>query len=239
MMCDVELSVIIPAYREADNLRILLPRLLQVLRQMKGRYEVLVVDTDPSKDETPEVCREWPVTWLPRSGGECYGDAVRTGIAYSSGKYVLFMDADGSHAPEFIPQLWAEAPRSDIVIASRYVPGGDTENTWSLIFMSRVLNLVYGITLGLHCRDVSNSFKLYRGDMLRSLALRCRHFDIIEEMLMMARLRCPDLRIKELPFCFKKRLFGETKRNIPLFVLSFYVTLIKLLIMRIRGGRHT
>ena len=233
----VDLSVIIPAYREADNLRLLLPRLIKVLDGMGLQHEVLVVDTNPTKDETPEVCREWPVRRIPRVGGDCYGDAIRTGIGSSSGRYILFMDADGSHAPEFIPNLWSAVDGNDVVVASRYVTGGDTENPWSLILMSRVLNVVYAVTLGLDCHDVSNSFKLYRGDLVRPLKLRCRHFDIVEELMVMARIRAGRLCIKEVPFLFKKRMFGETKRNVPLFVLSFYVTLIKLWFMRIKTRR--
>jgi dolichol-phosphate mannosyltransferase len=237
MTKQVDLSVIIPAYREAENLRLLLPRLIKVLDGMSLCCEILIVDTDPSKDETPDVCREWPVRLVPRVGGESYGDAVRTGIASCVGEYVLFMDADGSHAPEFIPSLWGHAKENDVVVASRYVAGGDTENPWSLILMSRILNVIYSVALGLDCRDVSNSFKLYCGELIRPLSLRCRHFDIVEELMVMARIRAGRLRIKEVPFLFKKRMFGETKRNVPLFVVSFYVTLIKLLFMRIKGRR--
>lgn len=237
MADQLDLSVIIPAYREADNLRLLLPRLVRVLGDMGVRHEVLIMDTDPSKDETPAVCREWPVKRVPRAGGDDYGDAVRTGIREAVGRTILFMDADGSHAPEFIPALWDHVASNDVVIASRYVEGGDTENPWSLILMSRVLNVVYSIVLGLDCRDVSNSFKLYRADLLKSLVLRCRHFDIVEELIVKARLHAGRLRIKEVPFLFKKRMFGETKRNVPLFVLSFYVTLLRLLYVRMSGGR--
>jgi dolichol-phosphate mannosyltransferase len=233
-----ELSVIIPAYREADNLRLLLPRLVRVLGSMGVRHEILVIDADPSKDETPDVCREWPVMRIPRAGGENYGDAVRTGIAKAEGLYILFMDADGSHAPEFIPTMWGVARTCDVVVASRYVSGGDTENPWSLIVMSRILNIVYSLMLGLDCRDVSNSFKLYRANLIKPLSLRCRHFDIVEELMVMARIHAGRIHIAEVPFLFKKRMFGETKRNVPLFVLSFYVTLLKLLYLRIWGGRR-
>ena len=213
----------------------LLPRLTSVLNGMSIRYEILIVDTDPSKDETPDVCKAWPVRLISRVGGEHYGDAIRTGIAQSTGEYILFMDADGSHAPEFIPNLWVYAKDNDVVVASRYVGGGDTENPWSLILMSRILNMVYAITLGLDCRDVSNSFKLYRGELIKPLTLRCRHFDIVEELMVMARVHAGRLRIKEVPFLFKKRMFGQTKRNVPLFILSFYITLIKLLFRRLFG----
>jgi len=231
--CD--LSVIIPAYREAENLRLLLPRLRRAVDSLAIEHEVLVVDTPVPQDETPQVCGDHGVRHIPRRGGDDYGDAIRTGLAEAAGEFIIFMDADGSHAPEFIPRLWDRVGEADVVVASRYVAGGGTENPTSLILMSRLLNFVYARVLGIPCRDVSNSFKLYRGDLIRSVPLRSRHFDIVEELLIRAQGRKPSLRIIEIPFLFKKRLFGSTKRNLPLFMLSFYTTLLKLFWIRMLG----
>lgn len=235
MATDCELSVVIPAYREAENLRLLLPRLRRVLGSLGVRHEVLVVDTSSPQDETPQVCLDHEVRYLPRRGGNDYGDAVRTGLSEAGGEFILFMDADGSHAPEFISSLWRHARTADVVVASRYLPGGGTENPVSLILMSRILNFVYAKVLGIMCRDISNSFKLYRADLIRSVPLRCRHFDIVEELLIRAHGRSDSLRIVEVPFLFKKRLFGDTKRNLPLFILSFCTTLLKLYCIRLFG----
>lgn len=227
-MSEIDLSVIIPAYLEDENLRILLPRLKKVLGQLGVVSEVLVVDTNPPKDKTPDVCLENGVLHLPREGGQAYGDAVRTGIRRSQGARVLFMDADGSHTPEFIPNLWSQVADSDVVVASRYVEGGETENPRHLIWMSLVLNLSYSLLLGLKCKDISNSFKIYPGEPLRSLLLECKNFDIIEEILVKISRTKRDLRIREVPFVFKKRMFGNTKRNLIAFVLTFYITFARL-----------
>lgn len=234
-MARCDLSVVIPAYREAENLRLLLPRLRRVLDALGAPYEVLVVDAPSPQDETPQVCQDHGVRHLARSGGSDYGDAVRTGVAASSGESILFMDADGSHAPEFIPRLWQHVAEADVVVASRYVEGGGTENPTSLILMSRLLNFAYSKVLGIPCRDVSNSFKLYRADLIRGVPLRSNHFDVVEELLIRAQGRKHPLRIIEVPFLFKKRLFGDTKRNLPLFILSFYTTLLRLFWIRMLG----
>jgi dolichol-phosphate mannosyltransferase len=63
---------------------------------------------------------------------------------------------------------------------------------------------------------------------LRGLDLVCEHFDIIEEILYKLRQRNPALRIREIPFTFKKRMFGETKRNLLAFILSYAYTMIRL-----------
>lgn len=93
------------------------------------------------------------------------------------------MDADGSHAPEFVPTLFGARGGQDVVIASRYVEGGETDNRAYLILLSRFVNLAYSIVLGLNVKDVSNSFKLYDGDQARSIQLTSDNFDIIEELL--------------------------------------------------------
>lgn len=222
-----ELTVVIPAYREEENLKVLLPRLTKSLKSGNIDYEVLIVDTEAPMDNAASICSENGVTYINRTGGNDYGDAIRTGIRAAKGKYILFMDADGSHSPEFITELLPYRYDFDVVIASRYVKGGDTENPKILIYMSWVLNLSYALILNIKCKDVSNSFKLYKSDQLKSLNLYCHNFDIVEEILYKLNKKYP-IKIKEIPFTFKKRLFGESKRNLPLFMLTYLYTLMKL-----------
>lgn len=221
-------SVVLPACREDENLRVLLPRLKRTLEQLEGRHEILVVDTREPLDDTEAVCAEHGVRHLRRGPGNSFGDAVRTGIAHAQGDRVVFMDADGSHPPEFIPRLIAEEAEGDVVIASRYVEGGHTENPRVLIVMSRVVNVCYSLVLGLKCKDVSNSFKLYRAEQLRSVTLRSENFDIIEELLFKLKRKHPGLRIREVPFSFRRLMFGETKRNLVLFMMSYVFTIVRL-----------
>lgn len=222
------LSILIPAYLEEENLRIILPRLVTSLSVLRVPYEILVIDTEAPMDNTIEVCRENGARYVPRTGGNRYGDAVRTAIREARGEYCIFMDADGSHTPEFIENLFAERARADVVIASRYVAGGNTDNSKMLIAMSWVVNVVYAVVLGLRCKDVSNSFKLYRRDDLKDLSLFCNNFDIVEEVLYKLKRKKKTLRILELPYTFKKRMFGNTKRNLVAFMFSYVSTLIRL-----------
>lgn len=225
---NIVLSVILPSYMEEENLRQLLPRLMTVLSGLGVAGEVLVVDSMLPLDETREVCESSGATYLNRSGGNYYGDAVRTGIHHARGDFVVFMDADGSHPPEFIRNLWNSRDEGDVVIASRYIEGGATDNSRTLVLMSLLVNLIYALVLNLRCKDVSNSFKLYRSHHLKQLQLHCQNFDVVEEILF--KIKCQDrcVRIKEIPFTFKKRMFGTTKRNLFTFVFSFIVTLLKL-----------
>ncbi|OGG59103.1 hypothetical protein A3C89_01695 [Candidatus Kaiserbacteria bacterium RIFCSPHIGHO2_02_FULL_50_50] len=224
----MKLSIIIPSYLEEENLRILLPRINSVLKTIAVPSEVLIIDTETPLDSTAEACALYGARYIPRVGGNRYGDAVRTGIHAAQGEYCIFMDADGSHTPEFIEKLFAERERADVIIASRYIDGGDTDNGKVLVLMSWIVNAVYALVLGLNCKDVSNSFKLYHREELQALDLRCHNFDIVEEMLFKLKKRNKKLHILELPYTFKKRMFGSTKRNLVAFMVSYGWTLIRL-----------
>lgn len=222
------LTVILPAYLEEENLRLLLPRLKDSLKTLPVTSEILVIDTIQPLDSTEQACQALDVRHIRRGPSNSFGDAVRTGIANSRGEWVVFMDADGSHTPEFLPKLFEFATTHDIVVASRYVSGGYTENSWILALMSRILNKTYSFVLNLSVKDVSNSFKLYRGEMLRSLHLSCDNFDVVEEILFKIVRAFPKARLHEVPFSFKKRMFGDTKRNLLVFVATYIFTILKL-----------
>lgn len=217
----IELSVVIPAYQEEENLKILLPELKRVLNNLAISYEIVIVDTITPFDNTKALCEQFNVSYLQRYPSNDFGDAIRTGIKATQGRYVVFMDGDGSHDPNFISELFRYRKDFDVVIASRYIVGGKTENPKMLIFMSWFLNMMYSLILGIKVKDISNSFKLYPGDMLRSLKLTSNNFDIIQEILFKLYRKNSELKVKELPFTFQKRKHGETKRKLFLFILTY------------------
>jgi len=221
-----ELSVVMPAYREADALRQLLPRLISAVQVLSQQYEIIVADSMEPLDDTSLVCLEFGIRHMHRTGGNAYGDAVRTGIRSSTGEFVLLMDADGSHNPNDISRLWSARGRKDIVIGSRYVKGGSTENPAILIWMSRILNYMYKFAFGLSVADVSNSFRLYRGEQLRSINLVSSDFDIVEEILIRLAFGPTKATVTEVPVTFERRKAGESKRNLPAFMLSYMASIM-------------
>jgi len=228
-----DLCIVIPAYLEEENLRIILPRIRNILQSMSLEYEIIVIDTSEPIDQTSNVCAQYSdVKYINRTPGNFFGDAVRTGIREANAHYVLFMDADGSHTPEFIPVLFDKRIDHDVVIASRYTKGGGTDNSKVLIVMSKIVNIIYSVLLNIKCKDVSNSYKLYRGNLLKNLELYCKNFDIIEELLFKLSRMNRNLRICEVPYIFKARMFGHTKRNLIAFIFSFVFTLFKLRFMK-------
>jgi dolichol-phosphate mannosyltransferase len=217
-----------PAYREAEALRKLLPLLVPAVKALSERSEIIVADSMEPLDDTAAVCNEHGVRHIRRTGGNAYGDAIRTGIDHSAGRYVLLMDADGSHNPRDLERLWVERSGHDIVIGSRYVKGGRTENPVVLIWMSRVLNYTYKFAFGLPVNDVSNSFRLYRGDQLRSLDLVSNNFDIVEEILIRLVEGVTKATVIEVPVTFETRKAGETKRDLVAFVFSYIDSILTL-----------
>jgi dolichol-phosphate mannosyltransferase len=224
----VELTILLPAYKEADSLQQLLPQLRDQASKLTTSYEVLVVDARTKIDDTAEVCEEWGVRHVFRRDGNFYGDAMRTGIAEALGRFIVVMDADGSHNPRDLPSLWSERERFDVVIGSRYAPGGQTENPALLIAMSYVVNLTFRLAFHLDCKDVTNSFRLYRGDQLRTLKLECNNFDLVEEILIRLVAGPTKARVKEVPVIFERRKAGESKRNLVAFAVSYVQTLVRL-----------
>lgn len=227
-----DLSVVIPAYREEANLKELLPRLSTVLAALDVSSEVIVVVERDASGATMNLYESNGARPVRRVPDDLFGDAIRTGLAtVQASRWVIVMDADGSHAPETIPRLLAEASADssvDVVIASRYVSGGSTENPLPLIVMSRVLNALYAVVLGLKCRDVSTNFKLYRAPLLGGIQLRCKNFDVVEEILVRLRSQKRDLCIVEIPDAFLQRVHGESHRRLGVFVVSYLLTLARL-----------
>jgi dolichol-phosphate mannosyltransferase len=237
-MNTTELSVVLPAYEEAESLKEILPALKEVASGLTPHFELLVVDTREPRDETPQLCERLAVTYVPRRGGDHYGDAVRTGLATARGDWVAMMDADGSHNPRALLELWPHRHNYDLVIASRYVRGGQTENPAILIFMSHIVNIVFRLALRLKCYDVSNSFRLYRGADARRLKLECDHFDVVEEILVKLSDSRPNFRIKEVPFTFEKRKAGKTKRHLATFILGYLGTLVRLWRLKVKAKQE-
>lgn len=223
-----DLSIVLPAYREAESLVSLLPALKLRAAELTASFEILVVDTEQPIDRTAEVCASESVRHVHRRGGNNYGDAVRTGIAEARGEFIIFMDADGSHNPVYLKSLWAQREQYLVVIGSRYVQGGVTENPFYLIAMSFAVNLTFRVAFHLNARDVTNSFRLYRGDPLRALHLDSDDFDIVEELLIKLVTGRAHASVKEVPVVFERRKAGESKRNLVEFAVSYMQTLVRL-----------
>lgn len=218
----------LPAYNEAATLRELLPLIKSAAASLTPSFEILILDTQAPMDDTEQVCALNGVRHVRRSGGNQYGDAIRTGIAEARGKYLFCMDADGSHSASYFPAIWRQRDSADIIIGSRYVAGGHTENPAILIWMSYAVNLTFRLVFNLHAKDVTNSFRLYHTALLKAMRLESNDFDILEEILIKAVTHRPPARLLEIPVTFGRRKAGESKRKLVQFAFGYLNTLRKL-----------
>jgi dolichol-phosphate mannosyltransferase len=210
--------VSIATYNERDNLG----PLVQEIGKELPSAEVLVID-DNSPDGTGRLADELAATnprlhVLHRPGKLGLGTAVLAGMRYAMEHgydYVLNMDADFSHHPRYLPALAAGMNRYDVMIGSRYVPGGGTED-WPLArrLMSGAVNGLSRLLLRLTPRDCSGAYRCYRVSKLRVAQLHrvlSRGYSFQEEVLY--RCRKAGCRMAETPIVFANRRAGTTKVN--------------------------
>lgn len=231
-------SVVLLSYREAENLAVLIPRIQAAMQDVPESYEILVVDSEKPLDDTQGVCQRLGARYVNQEEPG-YGGAFRTAIRHAGMDLLLNLDADGSHTPETIPAIYRKftGERCDMVIGSRYVKGGTTLDSASSILMSKVLNFVMRLVLGVKAKDISTSFRLYDADQLRAITLARRNFDVLQEVVMRLKLNKPGFRIGEVPIRFEKRINGMSNRKLLAFIRSYIANIFMLLALRIQGGR--
>jgi dolichol-phosphate mannosyltransferase len=221
------LVVTICTYNERENIATLVP---EVRRQLP-LADVLVID-DSSPDGTADVVRQLQaadpqVQLLLRTEKAGLGAATIAGFQYALDRgydFITNMDADWSHPPALLPELWAAMQDVDVAIGSRYVPGGRIEG-WSTMrhFMSRGVNFYSHLLLGISPRDCSGAYRCYRSAKLRELdfaRFRSRGYAFQEELLYRCiRVGC---RIREVPFTFVDRKVGQSKINVKEVVRALW-----------------
>ena len=210
---------IVPTYNEADNL----PNLLREILALPVDVSVINVD-DGSPDGTGDIAEQWAASYpgrvvpVHRSGKLGLGTAYIAGFrrAFELGAdRVITMDADFSHNPRYLPAMIAksdEAP-ADLVIGSRYVPGGKMLNCpWYRNVLSSGANFIARTALGLRAHDTTAGFRLYRRAALESIDpahIFSSGYSFLIEMLYLVERR--GWRVAEVPIVFEDRRAGQTK----------------------------
>ena len=230
------ITVSLLAYKEAENLEVLLPKIISNLELTGSEYDIQIIDTAQPMDNTSEVCAKYNALYFNQEEPG-FGGAFRTAIKKANRKMFLILDADGSHNPKYIPDMYKlfVHDNCDLVIGSRYVPGGKTFDAKSSIIMSKMLNGVFRLFLGIKAKDISTDFRLYDAAQLKVVQLERDNYDVLQEVLLKLKLNNPNFKIGEVPITFEKRVYGESKRKLIPFIISYMKTLIQLTFLRIRG----
>jgi glycosyltransferase involved in cell wall biosynthesis len=225
--------MIVPTYNERENLAKLVAR----LRNLPGNVHVLIVD-DNSPDGTGAIAdaisaSDESVHVLHREGKLGLGTAYRAGFHYGlehNFQYICTMDADFSHSPESLPALLDKAASGyDLVIGSRYVPGGAVVGSPAIRkFVSYVANWLAHTLLGVEARDCTAGFRCYRRPVLETIdpdTIFSSGYSFLIEMAF--HCQRAGFRIGEVPITFVNRTEGASKINRLEIYKAFY-TLLRL-----------
>jgi dolichol-phosphate mannosyltransferase len=210
--------VVIPTYNERENLTPILHRLHETLPDVHA----LVVD-DGSPDGTGELADKLAadderIHVLHRTEKAGLGAAYVAGFRWGMERdyaTIVEMDADGSHAPEDLPRMLEALKDADLVLGSRYVPGGSVVN-WPKHreLLSRAANLYSRLALGMKVREYTAGFRAYRRDVLENLALDeiasrgyCFQIDLAWRTLQAG------FDVVEVPITFTEREIGQSKMS--------------------------
>ena len=207
-------SVVLLAYKEAENLKILLPQIHKVMEKLKDDYEVIVIDSAKPLDNTKEVCEKNNTLYYPQEEPG-YAGAFRTGIKYVT-KNRMF-DRGGY----------------DIVIGSRYTKGGVSNDSKTSYIMSKILNTTMRLCLGIRAKDISTSYRMYDAKQIKAVTLTRNNYDVLQEVILRMKINKREqgkkLNIGETPITFNKRMYGESKRQLLKFIRGYIVTLFMLI----------
>jgi dolichol-phosphate mannosyltransferase len=216
--------VIVPTYNERDNLQLVVTALLAC-----ENVSILIVD-DGSPDGTGDIADRLAresvrIQVLHRSGPRGLGRSYVEGMMLALGQgatHICQMDADLSHDPAAVPMLLAAARDADVVIGSRYVPGGEVRN-WPRrrLLLSTVANAYVRALTGLTARDCTSGFRCWTRAALQRLPLERIRSDgyafQVELTWEAARAGC---RIVEVPITFVERRAGASKMSLAIIAES-------------------
>ena len=221
-------SILIPSYDEFENLKILVPQIIDTISPYIDSFEIILIDREEKDIDTYNLAMKYDIRHIQREGGDRYGDAVRSGISKARGRTIIFMDADGSHNPNEILNLCKFSDSFDLVVSSRYLIKSKSENSFFKELGSKFLNKLCKSLFKIECTDFSNSFKAYNADILKRVNLYSKDIDIIEEIIFKMIKIKGDLSIHEFPGDFRKRVNYESRRKPLIYFLSYIRTLFRL-----------
>ena len=210
-------SVILPTYNESGNIGKLIDLIFE---QIPAPLEVVVVDDD-SPDHTWEVAEGLKAKYgaikvLRRVGKSGLTSALRDGIEIADGDIMVWMDADLSIPPSKVPELLQKIHEGyDVVIGSRYVPGGGSviiekeDDSLVLVILSFILNLVIQKVLDPSIHDYTSGFVAIRKRVLDSFTLKGEHGEYFISMVYKALKN--GFRVTEVPYILGSRYYGVSK----------------------------
>ena len=206
----MKLSIIIPAWKEAHNLEVILPELASTLINIK--HEVIVINRE-SGDNTKQVVDQNKCIYVEQQG-RGYGNAVSKGVNNATGKWIVFFDADGSYNPNNIPKMLelAESESLDFVYSSRYLPESGSDDDTMIRYIGNFLFTLLGrILFRLKLSDILFLYAIGKREIINNLKIESQDFAWCIELP--AKMAMNNFKYAEVPSKERPRIYGESKVN--------------------------
>lgn len=214
-------TVVLPTYNERENIKVLIPNIIDVLETNKIEWKILVVD-DNSPDGTADAVREMnkkneKIKVLLREKKEGLGAALKDAYNNCKTDIIISMDSDLSLSPSYIPEFLQKIEDGyDLVIGSKYSKLSRYEKTKSRTFIQSVLsqtaNTFIKFLIGIDITDFTLNYRCFKRDMLKKIDINDKRNAFFLEMIVEAKYS--GFKIAEIPIVFKERRYGKTKTNI-------------------------
>ncbi len=237
------ISIVIPTYNEVENIITLLKNLTFLVNDFQ--YEIIVVDDDSPDGTSDEVNKYMKfnkrIKLITRIGRSGLSSAIKEGLIFAQGKYLLVLDGDGQHHPSFILDMLQEIKknRSDIVIGSRFLNtskleglskkrslGSKIANKLARISLHRNYSKLTDYLSGCFCLERESNKKFIR-------KIEINGFKFLYELLSLSK---GNLMVNEVPLIFKERKFGNSKLDIAI-VWDFLISIIHNFTLRLLPRR--
>jgi dolichol-phosphate mannosyltransferase len=212
--------VVIPTYNEAETIE----KTISEVLSLNSNLSILAVD-DSSPDGTRAIVQsrfasEPRVNILARASKQGLGIAYLAGFEWAFGReydFIIEMDADGSHRSEDLKKLVEASPETDLVIGSRWVPGGQVMN-WpaSRALISRFGNRYAKFMLGTNISDMTSGFRVYRAKFLQELVAEPVSSHGYSFQVELAYRASKHGKVIEVPICFVERVDGKSKMTLAI-----------------------
>lgn len=230
----VQVSIIIPTYNESQNILSILKSLTDYMPKKISTQTIIIDDNSP--DGTGKIVEDYiknfkkitnnTIDIIHRTTKTGLSSAIFNGIQKATGETIIVMDADHSHPPQIIPKMIESLKKShcDIVIASRYVKGGQIKDwTRSRKLISKIATKLAKSFLNVEQKDPMSGFFAFKKSILNNLKFDLIGYKILLEML----VKTKDVKILEIPYTFTNRKIGQSKLDSKI-ILDYLKTVWKL-----------
>ena len=176
------ISVVIPAYNEANTIGDIISNTISTMESLKMPYEIIVVD-DGSNDNTRRIAAGYKATVLSNGKNQGKGYALRKGFRYARGDIIVTVDSDGTHKPKEIPDLINPLFNgADIVAGSRFLGRGMNSTSRLHRLGNSLFNITITILTGKRVTDSQTGFRAFKKQVLRSLNLESLGYEVETEI---------------------------------------------------------